>query len=326
MKWIKIMCNILDHRKIKMIRQEPDGDLLLLLWILMIIEAGKCEQRGYLKISKNVPYTDKTISMMTGIPLTTVQHGLSLFTSYAMIEQKNGAFFIRNWGNYQSEDKLASRRKSDRDRQRKYRQGIRNQVKTKDKKNVSRDSHVSMSRDVTPENRQEKNRIDKKTTTDRVRSLLAETPFVNVSDKELTSLEKRHGPECLLQVADIAAETWRRNPEERHNPGGYLNTLCSSLVVPEWYVPFSERKKAADRSPHRKEIVEAEKASLAAAQEKAERAAKEEVWSALSDKQRRVFLERARDSMPVGINPGKTVLEILARDLAGKSALSSHHD
>jgi predicted phage replisome organizer len=243
MKWIKIMCNILDHPKIKMIRQEPDGDLLLLLWILMIIEAGKCEQRGYLKISKNIPYTDKTISMMTGIPLSTVRHGLNLFTSYGMIEQKNGAFLIRNWGNYQSEDKLASRRKSDRDRQRKRRHGIRNQLETNDKKKVSRDSHVTGSRDVTLENRQEKNRIDKKTTTDRVCLLLAETPFVKISNKELTSLAKRHGAECLLQAADIAAETWRRNPEERHNPGGYLNTLCSSLVVPEWYVPFSERKR-----------------------------------------------------------------------------------
>jgi predicted phage replisome organizer len=325
MKWIKIMCNILDHPKIKMIRQEPDGDLLLLLWILMIIEAGKCEQRGYLKISKNIPYTDKTISMMTGIPLSTVRHGLNLFTSYGMIEQKNGAFLIRNWGNYQSEDKLASRRKNDRDRQRKYRQGVCNQVKTKDKKKVSRDSHVSMSRDVTPENRQEKNRIDKKTTTDRVLSLLAETPFVKISNKELEALEKRHGLECLLQAADIAAETWRRNPEERHNPGGYLNTLCSSLVVPEWYVPFSERKKAANRSPHRKKVVEAKKASLVA-QEKAEQVAAEKVWNAMTDEQRKHYLEKARDSMPAGTNPSRTVLEIVARVIARKSVLSSHHD
>ena len=133
--------------------------------------------------------------------------------------------------------------------------------------------------------RTDKNRIDKKTTTDRVCLLLAETPFVKISHKELQAFEKRHGAECLLQAADIAAETWRRNPEERHNPGGYLNTLCSSLVVPEWYVPFSERKKAAERSPHRKEVVEAEKASLVA-QEEAERAAAEEAWDALSDKQR----------------------------------------
>ncbi len=85
----------------------------------------------------------------------------------------------------------------------------------------------------------------------------ANSIFINISNKELHALEKRHGLECLLQAADIAAETWRRNPEERHNPGGYLNTLCSSLLVPKWYVPFSERKKAADRSHHRKKIVEA---------------------------------------------------------------------
>lgn len=185
---------------------------------------------------------------------------------------------------------------------------------------MSRDSQVTMSRDVTPENRQEKNRVEKKTTTDRVRSLLAETPFVNVSDEELASLEKRHGHERLLQAADIAAETWRRKPVERHNPGGYLNTLCASLVVLEWYVPLSERKKLAERLQERKKEVEAEKAALAE-KEKAQAAATDALWDSLSDKQREKYLALARASVPAGINPGRRVSLILARNLAGKSAL-----
>ena len=322
MDWIKIMCNILDHPKIKMIRQEPDGEILFLLWILMITEAGKCEQRGYLRISKGVPYTDETISMVTGIPLDTVQHGLGLFDRYEMTGRNNGTIFIRNWGKYQSEDRLASRRKNDRKRQQKHRQKLRNSSKSKDKKTVSHDSHVSMSRDITPENRQEKNRVEKKTTTDSVRLLLTETPFVNVSDEELTSLEKRHGHERLLQAADIAAETWRRKPVERHNPGGYLNTLCTSLVIPEWYVPLSERKKLAKESQLQKKKVEATKLTLAK-KEKAQEAAVDVLWNSLSEEQREEYLAQARASVPAGINPGRSVSLILARNLAGKSALAS---
>jgi len=322
MDWIKITCNILDNPKIKMIRQEPDGNILFLLWILMITEAGKCEQRGYLRISRDVPYTDETISMVTGIPLDTVQHGLSLFTRYEMTDQNNGAFCIRNWGKYQSEDRLASRRKNDRKRQQKHRRKVRNEPETKDKKKESRDSHTTLSRDVTPENRQEKNRVEKKTTTDRVRLLFSETPFVNVSDEELTGLKKRHGLERLLQAADIAAETWRRKPVDRHNPGGYLNTLCASLIVPEWYVPFSERKKLAERSRQRKKEAEVEKAALAE-KEKAQAAATDALWDSLTDKQREEYLEKARASVPGGINPGTTVSLILARDLAAKSSLAS---
>ena len=41
MEWVKIMCNILDHRKIKLLRKGPEGDTLALLWLMMLAEAGK---------------------------------------------------------------------------------------------------------------------------------------------------------------------------------------------------------------------------------------------------------------------------------------------
>ena len=48
MDWVKVMCNLLDHRKIKMIRKGPKGNTLVLLWLLMLTEAGKCNRGGYL--------------------------------------------------------------------------------------------------------------------------------------------------------------------------------------------------------------------------------------------------------------------------------------
>jgi len=39
MDWIKVVCNILDNRKIKMIRKGPEGDTIVLLWIPMLIKA-----------------------------------------------------------------------------------------------------------------------------------------------------------------------------------------------------------------------------------------------------------------------------------------------
>jgi len=53
--WIKVMCNILDHRKIKMIRKGPEGNTLVLLWLMMLIEAGKCDHGGYLMVSDSLP-------------------------------------------------------------------------------------------------------------------------------------------------------------------------------------------------------------------------------------------------------------------------------
>ena len=87
MDWIKITCNILDHRKIKMIRKEPEGNTLVLLWLLMLTEAGKCKRGGYLMISDSLPYIGETLSMITEIPLPIVQLGLATFARLEMIDR-----------------------------------------------------------------------------------------------------------------------------------------------------------------------------------------------------------------------------------------------
>lgn len=157
MDWIKVVCNILDNRKIKMIRKGPEGDTIVLLWILMLIEGGKCNRGGYLMISDNRSYTPDTISMVTDIPLPTVQLGLAIFLELEMIDNRDGAIFIKNWWKYQSEDKLAARRESDRLRQQRHRDKQRTGILALPKpEKTSRDSHVTLSRDVTPENREEK--------------------------------------------------------------------------------------------------------------------------------------------------------------------------
>ncbi|MDW7773169.1 MAG: phage replisome organizer N-terminal domain-containing protein [Desulfobulbaceae bacterium] len=37
MNWVKIRCDILDHRKIKLLRTRPRGNELLLIWMLTIV-------------------------------------------------------------------------------------------------------------------------------------------------------------------------------------------------------------------------------------------------------------------------------------------------
>jgi len=94
MDWIKIMCNILDHRKIKMIRKSPEGNTLVLLWLLLLTEAGKCNRGGYLMVSDSLSYTAETLSMVMDIPLPTVQLGLKIFADLDMIDSKDGVIFI----------------------------------------------------------------------------------------------------------------------------------------------------------------------------------------------------------------------------------------
>jgi len=315
MDWIKIMCNLLDHRKIKMIRKGPEGNTLFLLWLLMLTEAGKCNRGGYLMVSDSLAYTGDTLSMVTDIPLPIVQLGLNIFNELDMIDQQDGVLFIKNWRKYQSEDKLEARRAKDRLRQQRHRENERSKILALPPSDLSRDRNVGMSREVTPENRQEQNRVEqsrKEQTTETVRLLLQDTPLSRISDHDLRDLQQRHGIERLIQAADIAAETWRRKREDPRNPGGYLQTLCASLVVPEWYVPFAKRQAGAKGLQQQKEARSSEQEAIKV-QEEAASAERDALWNGLAEEERQHFRSLALVELPVGVNAAAGVVRILAK-------------
>ena len=256
-------------------------------------------------ISENKPYTVETLSLLLAMPESVVEQGLELFARLEMIE-RDAVIRIRNWRKYQSEDKLEVRREKDRLRQQRHRE-----KEPEVSQSLSRDINVSPSRDVTPENRTEKNRVEK-TTTEGVRLLLSQTPLSHISDQELGGLMQRHGPGRLRQAADVAAETWRRDRGEIRNPGSYLNTLCETLVIPDWYAPPEERQKRAQETRRRQEV---QAAGLVAQQmaEEIENKARDQLWQSLSDSERDQFCTVARDEYPVGTHAPEGVVQILAK-------------
>ncbi|MHB1350898.1 MAG: phage replisome organizer N-terminal domain-containing protein [Desulfobulbaceae bacterium] len=321
MEWVKIRCDILDNRKIKLLRKGPDGNNRFTLWVTMIIQAGKCNRGGYLMVTDKLPYTAETLSLTAGFSLSMVKRALSVYAELEMIEYRDGVIYIKNWSKYQSEDKLAAKREKDRIRQQNHRANEPGKVKTpplpdsmsRDSHDMSRDSHADMSRDVTQENRQqnrEENRY-RKTTTDNIRMLLCDTPLEKISDGELDGLAQRHSTERLLEAADIAAETWRRTAMEVHNPGGYLQSLCTGLVVPEWYVPHCERT----RSPPPGSQAEADQRETDG-QEEADDTARDAVWASLPETQQEEYVAMVNANRPKGIEYSQHVLLTLAKGRA----------
>ena len=314
MEWVKITCNILDHRKIKLIRKVSRGDTLVLLWLLLIAEAGKCGRGGALLVSENTPCTAETLSLLLAMPKAIVEQGLALFTQLQMIEWQEDVPCIRNWRKYQSEDKLELRREKERLRQQRHRQkepGGPPPVSQPVSQPMSQPVSQPVSRDVTLENRQEKNRVEK-TTTDSVRLLLSQTPLANISDQELGALLQRHGAERTRLAADVAAQTWQRDRAEIRNPGGYLNRLCETLVVPDWYVPQAERQKREQAAMERSEMQTAEQAARQAAEE-IENKARDRLWQSLSEEERQPFCAAARRECPAGVETSPEVVVILAK-------------
>ena len=117
-KWIKLTTDMFDNRKIKHLRRLPDGNNIVLLWIMLLTMAGRCNAGGMIFLTENIPYTPKMLADELGFEENTVILGLQALDQLNMVVTKDSCFTISGWEEYQNADKLAELRAKDRERKR----------------------------------------------------------------------------------------------------------------------------------------------------------------------------------------------------------------
>lgn len=123
--WIKLSTNIFSNRKVALLLNERDGDTYFRIWIQLLTIAGQCNSNGKLIIGENSPLNVQQLSKILGKSIKKVGEILNKFIDLRMIIFENNCYEIRNWGKYQSADKLEEIRKNNRERQRKFREKSR---------------------------------------------------------------------------------------------------------------------------------------------------------------------------------------------------------
>jgi hypothetical protein len=112
-------------------------------------------------------------------------------------------------------------------------------------------------------------------------SLSDKTPFANLPELQWRVLIKRHGQESLRLALDVASESWRRTPKAIPNPGGYLEAICKSLIVPTWFTPAKEREiKTEKLKQARWDLLRAQESAAAETERLAQ--TKKQHWESLS--------------------------------------------
>lgn len=102
-KWIKITTNMFDDEKMKLIESMPDKDAILIIWVKLLIQAGKTNASGYLYLNENIPYTDEMLATIFNRPIGTVRMALDVFLKFGMIEMDNRNYIsISNWEKHQN--------------------------------------------------------------------------------------------------------------------------------------------------------------------------------------------------------------------------------
>lgn len=149
-QWIKLYIDILDKWKIKKIRRLPQGNDILLIWIMLLAMAGKCNAGGMIYITEGTPFTEEDLAEELKFEVDTIKSALEAFVTYKMISYTgDGSIFVIGWEEHQSTDKLAELRAKDRERKRvKRAQAKANLDKSADVHGQSTDSpHIEEERD-----------------------------------------------------------------------------------------------------------------------------------------------------------------------------------
>ena len=117
-KWVKLTTDMFDNRKIKHLRRLPEGNNIVLIWVMLLTMAGRCNSGGMIFLTENIPYTAKMLADELDFEENTVVLALDALEQLDMIVTDDGFFTIAGWEEYQNADKLAELRAKDRERKR----------------------------------------------------------------------------------------------------------------------------------------------------------------------------------------------------------------
>ena len=121
-KWIKLNIDMFDDEKIKIIQSMPEGDAMCVIWIKLLTLAGKTNDKGYVYITDDMPYTDEMLSVIFNKPLNTVRLALDTFTKLGMIDVDSKGIYLLNFDRHQSLDKLEKIKEQTRARVQRHRE------------------------------------------------------------------------------------------------------------------------------------------------------------------------------------------------------------
>ena len=157
-KWIKLTTDMFDNRKIKHLRKLPEGNNIVLIWVMLLTMAGRCNSGGLIFLTENIPYTPKMLADELGFEENTVLLALNALEQFNMVVSDQGYFAIAGWQEHQNIEGLDKIREQNRIRKQNQRMNQRLALQ----EGMSRDSHVTVTQcHATEEDKETDKDIDK---------------------------------------------------------------------------------------------------------------------------------------------------------------------
>ena len=151
--WIKIETEMFNNVKIGHIRKLPEGNNIVLIWVMLLTMAGRCNANGLIFLTENIPYNEKLLADELGFDESVIQLALTALENFGMITRDGNMLAIPGWEEHQNIEGMDKIREQNRIRKQKQRE----RQKLAIEQDMSRDS----SRDVTQQSKSKNKKEDK---------------------------------------------------------------------------------------------------------------------------------------------------------------------
>ena len=205
--WIKLKTTMFDDEKVRLIQAVPESDAILVIWIRLLVLAGKTNDDGLIYIQRNMPYSEEMLSTLFGKPVNVVRLALVTLEKFNMIDlNTDGSIAITNWSKHQNIEGMEKVREQ-------------NRLRAKKHYDKNKNSNVSLTLDVTEPNAtdidkeldkekdidKEKDVTPSKTKAKPTRHKYGEYKNVLLSDKQLEKLKKEFPADWEARIERVSS-------------------------------------------------------------------------------------------------------------------------
>ena len=169
-RWIKITTDMFDNRKIRYLRTLPEGNDIVLIWIMLLSLAGKCNADGRIYLTESVPYTSEMLAGELGFSPEVMDKAIEALQCMDMIHYEEDELVITGWAEHQNAEAMARIREQTRERVTKHREKRNSENADADVTDCNADvtdiealheRYTSVTRPLQSQTEKEKNREDK---------------------------------------------------------------------------------------------------------------------------------------------------------------------
>lgn len=101
--WVKLSTAMFDDEKIRVIQSMPGGHEICLIWIQLIVLAGKTNDNGCIYLTKEISYTEDMLAKICGHSSEVIKVALQTFQRLGMLEiLDNNKLLLVNWDKHQN--------------------------------------------------------------------------------------------------------------------------------------------------------------------------------------------------------------------------------